>query len=482
MGSHDLRSAEHPAPDQPLVDIANYVADYYLSSSEAFETARYVLLDSVACALLALRFPECVKMLGPIVPGATMAGGARVPGTHHELDPAQAAFAIGTQIRWLEFNDAFIGAEPGHPSDNLGAILAVGDWLSRKAQREGGKPVTIRQVLAWAIKAHEIQGCYASRNPFARLGLDHVVLVRVASTAVATAMLGGSKDDIAAAVSNAWIDGATLRIYRDASGAGARKGWAAGDACRRAVVHAFNALAGERGCPTVLSEPTSGFLAAVFGGRTFEFERSFGSHVIENVVFRPAAPGEVHGQTAVECALALHPEVAGRADAIDRIVVETQGAALRSIDRTGPLADPAARDHSLQYMVAVALLRGRLTAPDFLDDVADDQRIDELCAKVSVRENPEFTRDYLDPERRWLGNAVQVHFADGTATARIVIERPVGHRERRLEGVPILMRKFASAVAGHFPSRRTDRILALVNDVMRFENTPVHEFVDLLVP
>lgn len=482
MDFHAPRSAARPEPDQLLVDIANYVADYYLSSSEAFEIARYMLLDSIACALMALRFPECAKLVGPIVPGATMAGGARVPGTHHELDPAQAAFAIGTQIRWLDLNDAWIGAEPSHPSDNLGAILALGDWLSRRSLRAGGKPITIRQLLTWAIKAHEIHGCHASKNDFGRTGFDHVVLVRIASAAVGTAMLGGSKEDIVAAVSNAWVDGGPLRTYREAPNTGSRQGWAAGDACRRAVIHALNALDGETGCPTALSAPGVGVSDALLGGRPLKFERGFGSQVIENIVFRPAYPGEIHAQTAVECALALHPEVAGRIDRVERIVIETQKAGLERLARSGPLATRADRSHCLAYLVAVPLVLGRLSAYDFEDEIAADPRIDELRTKTEVRENPEFTRDYLDPERRLIGNAVQVHFDDGSSTARIAIDTPIGHRERRLEAVPMLIRKFESAVAGHFPRRRVDRILDLVNDVMRFENTPVHEFVDLLVP
>lgn len=480
MGSQDLRSAESPAPDQPLVDIANYVADYYLSSSEAFETARYVLLDSVACALMALRFPECAKLAGPIVPGATMTGGARVLGTHRELDPAQAAFAIGTQIAWLGFNDAFIGDELVHPSDNLGAILAVADWSSRKAQREGGKPVTIRQVLTSAIKAHEIQGCHALKNDLERAGLDHSILVRVASAAVTTAMLGGGKDDIVAAVSNAWADGGTLRVCRHAPNVGPRRGWAAGDACRRAVIHALAALDGEPGCPTVLSAPTWGFADALLGGRSFEFGRSFGSHVVENVVFRLAHPGEVHAQTAVEAALVLHPEVAGRVDRIARVVVETQAAGLRILDRSGPLATAAERDHCLQYMVAVPLLHGRLSAADYEEPVAADPRLAALCAKTEVREDPAFTRDYLDPGKRTIGNAVQVFFDDGQSTSRIAIHSPAGHRERRVEGIPRLMEKFERAVCGHLARRRAERVLGLVNDVMRFENTPVQEFLDQL--
>ncbi|HET7842621.1 MAG TPA: bifunctional 2-methylcitrate dehydratase/aconitate hydratase, partial [Xanthomonadales bacterium] len=365
MSHHDIRSARRPDPDQPLVDIANYVVDYYISSSEAYETARWCLLDSLACSLLALRFPECVKMLGPVVPGATMAGGARVPGTSWELDPVQGAFNIGTQVRWLDFNDTWLAAEWGHPSDNLGAILAVGDWQSRRNVREGRKPITVREVLTWAIKAHEIQGGYALRNSFNRVGLDHVILVRLASTAVATAMMGGSKADIVNAVSNSWVDGGALRTYRHAPNTGSRKSWAAGDACRRAVTHALNALKGETGYPSALSAKTWGFYDVLFKGNAFQFERPFGSYVMENVLFKISFPAEFHAQTAVECALRLHPVVRDRLDDIERIVIETQEPGVRIIDKTGPLANPADRDHCIQYMVAIPLIFGRLTAADY---------------------------------------------------------------------------------------------------------------------
>lgn len=480
MGSHDIRSAERPNPDQPMVDIANYVADYYISSSEAYETARYMLLDSIACALMALDFPECVKMLGPVVPGATTAGGARTPGLAFELDPVQGAFSIGAAVRWLDFNDTWLAAEWGHPSDNLGAILAVADWLSRGQRRGGGKPLTVRDVLTYAIKAHEIQGCYALKNSFNRVGLDHVILVRLASTAVVTAMLGGSKDDIANAVSNSWLDGGALRAYRHAPNTGSRKSWAAGDACRRAVIHALNALKGETGYPSALSAKGWGFYDVLFKGNRFELERGFGSYVMENVLFKISYPAEFHAQTAVECAMQLHPEVVDRLDAITEIVIETQEAGVRIIDKTGPLANPADRDHCIQYMVAVPLAFGRLTAADYEDRVASDPRIDVLRQKMTVRENADFTRDYFDTDKRYIGNAITVHFADGTRTARIAIDYPIGHRERRVEGIPVLIRKFETAIAGRYPRRRAAAIVALVNDVMRFENTPVDEFMGLL--
>ena len=479
MSSHDIRSAQRPDPDPSMVDIANYVTDYYIGSSEAYTTARYMLLDSLACAMLAMRHPECVKHLGPLVPGATLPGGARVPGTSWELDPVQAAYNIGVQVRWLDFNDTWLAAEWGHPSDNLGTVLAVGDYLSRRAERENGKPVTVRDVLTWAIKAHEIQGPYALKNSFNRVGLDHVILVRLASTAVATHMLGGGKDEIVNAVSHSWIDGGALRTYRHAPNAGPRKSWAAGDACRRAVIHALNAVKGCVGYPSALTAKTWGFQDVLFKGKPFEFEMSFGSYVMENVLFKISYPAEFHAQTAVECAMALHPQVASKLDRIERIVVETQEAGVRIIDKTGPLANYADRDHCLQYMIAVPMIFGRLTADDYTDAVAADPRIDALRAKMEVRENPQFTTDYFDPEKRYIGNAVQVFFDDGTSTDRIAIDFPIGHRERRGEGIPVLLQKFESAIRGQLPARKVDQILALTSDVSRFEATPIHRLIDL---
>lgn len=481
MSHHDIRSAKRPDPDQAMVDIANYVVDYYVGSPEAYTTARYMLLDSLGCSMLAMKHPECVKHLGPLVPGATLAGGARVPGTSFELDPVQAAYNIGVQVRWLDFNDTWLAAEWGHPSDNLGAILAVADYMSRKAEREGGKPVLVRDVLAAAIKAHEIQGSYALKNSFNRVGLDHVILVRLASTAVTTHMLGGGKEEIINAVSHSWIDGGALRTYRHAPNAGPRKSWAAGDACRRAVTHALNAVKGCVGYPSALTAKTWGFYDVLFKGKPFEFERPFGSYVMENVLFKISFPAEFHAQTAVECAMQLHSQVAGRIDQIERIELETQEAGVRIIDKTGPLANYADRDHCLQYMVAVPLIFGRLTADDYTDAVAADPRIDAVRAKMTVKENPQFTADYFDPEKRYIGNSVQVFFKDGTSTEKVSIDYPIGHRNRRGEGIPVLLEKFEAALGGHLPARRVQQILALTQDTSRFESTPVHRFLDLFV-
>jgi 2-methylcitrate dehydratase len=460
MSDVDVRSAARPEPDRPLVDIADYVLDYRIQSQEAWDTARYMLMDALACAMLAMKFPQCVRHLAPIVPGATLGGGARVPGTTLELDPAQAAFCIGTQVRWLDFNDTWLAAEWGHPSDNLGTVLAVADWLSRTTMREGGQPLTVRDVLGWAIKAHEIQGCYALKNSFNRCGMDHVILVRLASTAVATAMLGGNREQVVTAVSNSWIDNGALRTYRHAPNTGPRKSWAAGDACRRAVIHALNATTtDEPGYPSALSAKTWGFYDVAFGGKPFEFERPFGSYVMENVLFKISYPAEFHAQTAVECAMQLHPEVKDRIDAIERIEIETQEAGARIIDKTGPLANHADRDHCIQYMVAVPLIFGRLTAGDYTDEIAADPRIDALREKMTVRENPRFTKDYFDPDKRYIGNSVQVFFKDGSKTGKRSIDYPIGHRRRRKEGIPVLLEKFRKAMIDQFPITQANEII-----------------------
>ncbi|MCL6711889.1 bifunctional 2-methylcitrate dehydratase/aconitate hydratase [Pseudomonas sp. R2.Fl] len=462
-----------------MVQVADYVVDHRIDSVEAYDTARWVLLDSLACAMLATEFPECARHLGPVVPGAEMAGGVRIPGTVHELDPVQAAFAIGTQIRWLDFNDTWLAAEWGHPSDNLGTLLALGDYLSRQARREGRAPMTVRDLLGHAIKAHEIQGGYALLNAFNRVGLDHVILVRLASTAVATHMLGGTRAQIINAISNSWIDNGALRAYRHAPNTGPRKSWAAGDACRRAVTHALNAVKGETGYPSALSAPVWGFYDVAFGGQPFRFERPFGSYVMENILFKISYPAEFHAQTAVECALRLHPQVAPRLDQVERVVIETQQAGQRIIDKTGPLANYADRDHCLQYMVAVPLIFGQLEAGDYSDARAADPRIDWLRKLMIVNENPDFTRDYLDPGKRFIGNAVQVFFSDGSRTERIAIDYPVGHRRRRQEGMPLLMAKCEAALRGRLPEEQVDRLMALARTPERLDALAMDELMAL---
>lgn len=456
----DIRSATRPDPDSLLQTIADYVCDYEITSDEAWQTAHYCLKDSLSCSMLALAFPECAKLLGPVVPGADLRGGARVPGTSHELDPVQAAFNIGVLIRYLDFNDTWLAAEWGHPSDNLGAILAVADYISRRNIAEGRKPLVVRDILEAMIKAHEIQGVLALQNSFNRVGLDHVLLVRVASTAVVTRMLGGDRDDVIAALSHAWIDGGALRTYRHAPNTGPRKSWAAGDACRRAVQLALLVMKGEIGYPSALTARGWGFQDVLFKGKELVLERELGSYVMEQVLFKIAFPAEFHAQTAVECALKLHPEVRDRLDDIDRIVLETQEAGSRIIDKTGPLNNYADRDHCLQYMVAAPLIFGELTAESYNDDVAADPRIDRLREKMEVSENPAFTRDYFDPDKRAIGNAIQIFFRDGSSTDKVSIDYPVGHRRRRAEGIPLLEDKFERAVKGQLGRRQASAILA----------------------
>ncbi len=470
-----------PAPDPELVAIADYVAGHRVESQEAWQTARYSLMDSLGTAFLALRFPECTKLLGPVVPGTFVPGGARVPGTQLVLDPILAAFDLGVMIRWLDFNDTWLAAEWGHPSDNLGGILAVADWLSRRDLAAGRAPLTVRDVLGAMIKAHELQGVLALENSFNELGLDHVLLVKVASTAVVSQLLGATRDQIVDAVSQAFVDGPSLRTYRHAPNAGSRKSWAAGDATSRAVRLALMTLRGEMGIPTALSAPRWGFYDALFRSRRFALQRPYGSYVMENVLFKISFPAEFHAQTAVECALKLRPLVEGREDRIARVEIATQEPAIRIISKEGPLHNPADRDHCLQYMVAVPLLYGALTAESYEDVFAADPRLDALRAKILVTEEPRFTREYYDPEKRFIGNAVQVFFDDGSRTEKVSIDFPVGHRRRRAEGLPLLVKKFSDALATRFPHHQAAALLALFGDPARLDATPVNELVDLTV-
>jgi 2-methylcitrate dehydratase len=481
MSALDTKSAKRPDPDALLVAIADYARDSVISSTQAYDTARFCLMDTLACGFQALHYPACAKLLGPVVPGAVMAGGARVPGTSFELDPVQAAFNIGTMIRWLDFNDTWLAAEWGHPSDNLGGILATADYLARKAVMEGKRPPTARDVLTGMIKAHEIQGVLALENSFNRVGLDHVILVRVASTAVVTAMLGGTTDQIINAVSNAWIDGGALRTYRHAPNTGSRKSWAAGDATSRAVRHALIALTNEMGYPSALSAKTWGFYDVLFKGKSFALPQPFGSYVMENVLFKISFPAEFHAQTAVEAAMALHPQVRDRITDIERVVIETQEPGVRIIDKTGPLANPADRDHCIQYMVALPLLFGRLTARDYENEVAADPRIDALRERMEVRENPTFTQEYYAADKRYIGNAVQVFFRGGDATPRMQVDVPIGHRRRREEGMPVLVRKFESSVDGYFKTKQAERIRALFSDAAKLDALPVNELMAAMV-
>src|SRR6476660_4917532 len=413
-------STVRPKPDKVLTDIADYVTRYQVTSAEAYETARYCLMDTLGCGLEALEYPACTKLLGPLVPGTTVAKGARVPGTRFELDPVQAAFNIGAMIRWLDFNDTWLAAEWGHPSDNLGGILATADWLSRNNLAAGKAPLTMKDVLTAMIKAHEIQGCIALENSFNKVGLDHVVLVKVASTAVVAQMLGLTREQIINAVSLAWVDGQSLRTYRHSPNTGSRKSWAAGDATSRAVRPALIAKTGEMGYPSVLTAKTWGFYDVLFKGNAFKFQRPYGSYVMEHVLFKISFPAEFHSQTAVECAMTLHPKVKDKLDQIQKIVIRTHESAIRIIDKQGPLANPADRDHCIQYMIAVPLIHGRLTAADYEDAIAADPRIDALRAKMTCVEDKGFTRDYHDPAKRSIANGLTVELNDGKKLAEVV--------------------------------------------------------------
>ena len=473
-------SSARPSPDQVLVDIADYVAGYRIESSEAYSTAQYCLIDTLGCGFEALAYPACTKLLGPVVPGTVVPNGAKVPGTSFQLDPVKAAFDLGAIIRWLDFNDTWLAAEWGHPSDNLGGILMTADWLSRTAVAAGKAPLLMRDVLTAMIKAHEIQGVLALENSFNRVGLDHVVLVKVASTAVVAQMLGLSREEIVNAVSLAWVDGQSLRTYRHAPNTGSRKSWAAGDATSRAVRLALIAKTGEMGYPSVLTAKTWGFYDVLFKGQPFRFQRPYGSYVMEHVLFKISFPAEFHAQTAVECAMQLHPLVRERIADIERITIRTHESAIRIIDKKGPLDNPADRDHCIQYMVAVPLLFGRLTAADYEDNVAADPRIDALRERMTCVEDKAFSRDYLDPEKRSIANAITIEFKDGTRTPEVVVEYPIGHRRRREQGIPVLVEKFRTNLARRFPAKQQAAILDVALDATRLSAMPVHEFVDLM--
>jgi 2-methylcitrate dehydratase len=480
-------SNDRPAPDQIIADIADYALGYEINSDLAYETAHYCLLDTLGCGLEALEYPACTKLLGPIVPGTVVPHGARVPGTSYQLDPVQAAFNIGAMIRWLDYNDTWLAAEWGHPSDNLGGILAVADWLCRSGAAEGKPPLTMRDVLTAMIKAHEIQGCIALVNSFNKVGLDHVVLVKVASTAVVCSLLGLSREQTINAISLAWVDGQSLRTYRHAPNTGSRKSWAAGDATSRAVRLALMAKAGEMGYPSALTAKTWGFYDVSFRGQQFKFQRPYSSYVMENVLFKISFPAEFHAQTAVEAAMKLHASLAGRnlnASAIKSVTVRTHEACLRIIDKKGPLSNPADRDHCVQYMIAVPLIFGRLTAGDYEDAVAADpvwgKRIDHLRDLITCIEEPQFTRDYHDPEKRSIANSLRMELEDGTVLEETV-EYPIGHKRRRREGMPLLIEKFKRNLARRFASEQQQRILQASIDRSVLERISISEYIDLYV-
>jgi 2-methylcitrate dehydratase len=471
--------ARRGEPDRLLQEIADYTLGGRIDSTEAWETARYCLLDALGCGMLALGYPACSKLIGPVIPEAALPGGARVPGTRHELDPVQAAFCIGSMVRWLDFNDTWLAAEWGHPSDNLGAILAVADYLGRHADR--GK-WTMRRVLEAMIKAYEIQGVLALNHGFNRVGLDHVLLVRVASAAVATWMLGGSREELINAISNAFIDGGVLRTYRHAPNTGSRKSWAAGDATSRAVRLALWARQGEMGYPSALTAMKWGFQDVLFRGQSLALAQPFGSYVMENILFKISFPAEFHAQTAVEAAIALHSRVKDRLEDIQTIRIETQESAIRIINKTGPLHNPADRDHCLQYMVAVGLLKGGLQAADYEDSAGADPRIDQLRNRMVVTEDPRFSADYLDPAKRSIGNSIQVVFRDGQSTEKVSVEYPIGQRRRRAEATPLLLAKLESNLRTRLPAAAVTRILECGKDLARLERTEVQEFVSLFLP
>ena len=474
--------ATRPKPDQVLVDIADYVRDHRIDSALAYETARNCLIDTLGCGLEALDYPACTKLLGPIVPGTVVPNGAKVPGTSYQLDPVQAAFNIGTMIRWLDFNDTWLAAEWGHPSDNLGGILAVADWLSRNAIAEGRPQLPIRDVLTAMIKAHEIQGVMALENSFNKVGLDHVVLVKLATTAVVSQLLGLPRDAVINALSQVFVDGQALRTYRHTPNTGSRKSWAAGDATSRGVRLALISATGEMGYPTALTAPLWGFYDVLFRGKTFGIPRVYGSYVMENVLFKISYPAEFHAQTAVEAAMALFRKFVamGRsANDISGITIRTHEAAMRIIDKQGPLSNPADRDHCIQYMVAVPLIFGRLTAKDYEDDIASDPRIDVLRAKITCVEDVQFTRDYLDPDKRSIANGITVHFADETTWSEELVEYPIGHKRRRVEGIPLLVEKFRTNLGRRFARPQQQKILDISLDQARLERMGVSDYVDL---
>lgn len=470
--------------DKEIVDIVDYVMSYEITSELAYTTAWNCFIDTIGCGLESLEYPACTKLLGPIAPGQRVPNGVRVPGTDYELDPVQGAFNIGTAIRWLDFNDTWLAAEWGHPSDNLGGILAVADWISRNKLTKSQQPLKMRDVFTAMIKAHEIQGCIALENSFNKVGLDHVILVKVASTAVVAQMLGLDRQQILNAVSLAWVDGQSLRTYRHFPNAGSRKSWAAGDATSRAVRLALMAQVGEMGYPSALTAPTWGFYDVSFKGKQFTFQRPYGSYVMENVLFKISYPAEFHAQTAVEAAHILYAklqEMGKSSEDIAEIKIRTHEACIRIIDKKGPLRNPADRDHTIQYMVAVPLIFGKLTARDYEDDVAADPRIDALREKMICVEDVQYTKDYHDPEKRSIANAMTITLKDGTVLDEVAIEYPVGHKRRRSEGLPLLVKKYQTNLARIFDGKQLEEIAALTLDYEKLSNTPVNQVMDLLV-
>lgn len=467
--------------DELIEEITDYVLNKEITSEEAYQTAYYVLVDTIGCGILALNYPECRKLLGPVVPGTVVPNGTRVPGTSYVLDPVRAAFNIGTLIRWLDYNDTWLAAEWGHPSDNLGGILAVADYLSQLRQSNKEQPLLIKDVLEMMIKAHEIQGVLALDNSLNRVGLDHVLFVKIATTAVVTKMLGGTREDINNALSNAWVDNGSLRTYRQEPNTGSRKSWAAGDATSRGVFLAHLALQGEMGYPSALKAKEWGFQDVVFNKQPLTLSRSLDAYVMENILFKVAYPAEFHAQTAAEIAVQLHPQVKDRIDDIEKIDIQTHESAIRIIDKKGPLNNPADRDHCLQYIIAIGLLKGDITAEDYEDHVANDPNIDKLRKKMIVTENKQYTKDYLDPDKRSIANAINIYFKDGEATGFVECEYPLGHRFRRQEAFPKIIDKFKQNIATWYPAKKRHHIEDVINREETCKKMPVHQFINLFV-
>ena len=469
------------AADRVLTRIADYVIRHTIGRRSAFEMACYCLLDSIACALDAQAYPECTKLLGPTVPGALMANGVPVPGTNFRLEPVKAAFDISTAIRWLEFSDTWVGVDGGHPSDNLGAILAIADYLCRNGPPQRRHRLMMSEVLVALIKAYEIQGTLYLTTDFIELGLDSVSLVSVASSAIATHMLGGSRGQIINAVSNAWLDGVSPRLYRMGANAGWRKSWAAGDAASRGVIHALFALRGEMGYHRALSEPRWGFCDAVMRGKPITIERAFGSRIVESILFKVPFPAHFHTQTASECALRLHPLVKGRIGDIKAIHMRAHQRTMQSTYNAGPLPTSASRDPCVQYVAAIVLLFGKLTPRDFEDEVAADPRIDVLCSKMTVREDEGFTRNFFDSRKRTHSHSMRIVFRDGSSTPEVQVDYPMGHAKRRPEGLPVVASKFRRSVDNAFSPQRQRRIFEACGSLQSLEQMPVDKFMDLFV-
>ena len=467
--------------DEPIKKIVDFVYNKEIESSEAYVTARYCLMDTIGCGLLALNFKDCVNLLGPHVEGTSVPNGVRVPGTNYVLDPVKGAWDIGAIIRWLDFNDTWLAAEWGHPSDNLGGILSAADYVSQKSISQGKQPLKIKDVLTAMIKAHEIQGVLALENSFNRVGLDHVLLVKIASTAVISFLMGLSKDQALNAVSQSFVDGQSLRTYRHAPNAGPRKSWAAGDATSRALNLVLITQKGQIGYPSAITAPTWGFQDVLFKGSSLSLPQEFNSYVMENILFKISFPAEFHAQTAVEAAVKLHPEIIDRIGEIEKINIITHESAIRIISKEGELNNPADRDHCTQYMTAIGLLKGNLIAEDYEDEVAQDPRIDALRNKMQVEENTDYSKDYLNPEKRSIANELQIFFSDGSSTEKIEVEYPIGHRRRREEGIPVLINKFEENLKTQFSSSRANKILDICNDQLELENTSVTDFMELLI-